>query len=80
MRKHYFSIYNKTIFNEGEVYCEFSCFTYISKWKDFKEISQPKWFQSLIKTGNQNAILIQINTLCEFSERIFWMFDPAHVP
>lgn len=47
-------------FNEGEVYCKFSCFTNISTQKDFKE---PNWFQSLIKTGYQNDILLQINTL-----------------
>ncbi len=44
-------------FNEGEVYCKFSCFTNISTRKDFKE---PNWFQSLIKTGYHYYILIQI--------------------
>lgn len=52
-------------FNEGEVCCKFSWFTYISTQKDFQE---PNWFQSLIKTGYQKDIWIQINTL-EFSER-----------
>lgn len=36
MREHYLYLLQKH-FDEGEVYCKFSCFTYISTQKDFKE-------------------------------------------